>query len=223
MDIILHSNFDPALVNVEDMGKAPHSATGPRIKFVNVSYGPERRKLRIQMPSMRVPFESKLDGAPSVVTAFGSSPAEIAIFDKLRALDERLVRIGVERSEEFFGAQKTPDVVREKYNATVRDKPPFAPVIQSKCYIHADGAVRTPIFDRAGTRQGFEELRKGALITNVISIPCVYISGSGFGFSRKAEKVRVDVPAYEADAFSFIPDTSDAMEEDEQHPSAFLD
>jgi hypothetical protein len=219
-DIILHSQFDPELVNIEDVSKGGSGGVA-RIKFVNVSYGPNKQRIKIQFPSMRIPFSStSFEGsAPTVNVTFDDAHDEF--LRKLRRLDERLLEAGINRSEQFFGTFKATEVVREKLNVSVREKHPYRPSLNAKCVVNPDGSVRTPVFDRVGGRVVFAEgVRKRAHVTIVLSIPCVYISGSGFGFSRKVERIRIDNPAPEdSNEFMFVEECA-MMDE---NASVFLD
>jgi hypothetical protein len=209
-DIILYTQFDPELVNIEDVSKTGSGGVA-RIKFVNVSYGPDKRRIKIQFPSMRIPFSSSsFEGsAPTVNVTFDDTHDEF--LQKLRRLDERLLEAGISRSEQFFGSFKAMEVVREKLNVSVREKQPYRPSLNAKCIMNPDGTIRTPVFDKHGTRLAFfDVIKKRAYVTILLSIPCVYISGSGFGFSRKVDRIRIDMPAPEdSNEFMFVDEVDD--------------
>lgn len=203
MDVITLAHFNPELVNISE----PRAGAPPsRVKFLDVTYGPERRKLMIQLPSMRVPFESlKNETGPSVVVSFDDEH----LTEKLKTLDDKLLQFATERSESFFGSFKQPDIVKEKFNVIIKEKAGFKPILQSKLLVTGEGGVRTPIFRSDGSRSTVDDLKKNARCTLVLSVPCVYIGGTGFGFSKKAERIRVDQEAVDSDSFAFVDDTSE--------------
>jgi hypothetical protein len=202
MDIITLANFDPDMVNIAE----PKASAAPsKVKFLDISYGPEKRKLSIQLPSMRVPFETmKNDNGPTIVVSFDDE----SLAHKLRRLDERLLEFATSRSEVFFGSFKVAEIVKEKLNPFVKDKSGFKPILQSKMIIGNDGSNRTPVFESNGKRTSIDGLKKNSWCTVVMGVPCVYIGGTGFGFSKKAERVRIDQVAFDSDSFCFIDEES---------------
>lgn len=137
--VTLYKNFD-----------ADNLVFGPTLKNkaggnqVYVTYA-DKKKIYLQTPVMSAPFglsEYAVEGSNTVKYSLDMSfkgheedPKIHTFMNAVRSIDEHMIRVGVERSKEWFGKPMSDAVVRELYRPLCKeskDPEKYAPTMKMK-------------------------------------------------------------------------------------------
>ena len=218
--VILLKDFDINKVNFEAVTKNARNG-----KSVRITYDTTKQPLRIQLPEMFIPFEMKQhqdDMRPGEFTynfeaalqgydEEGSKMHEL--YTKLKQLDEKVLSTCVERSVEWLGEAKKPDVVEEFHRKLVRqNNPKYSPILKVKAMkLNANGDM-PKVFDKTNNNMPLEitALTKGAKARLIVTIPSVWLVNKNFGVSVKLFQACVTSrPAVSSSDYAFKDEDED--------------
>lgn len=194
--IILHTNFDPKAIQFGPMSK---TSKGGKIVYLSL---PNNQRIKIQTPIMYAPFGiSTFDDPSGGQQSFSldasfrnyDSDARIAGFlQKCHQLDEVVLETATSRSKEWFGSQKSKEMVAEFVRKTVREPsdPKYAPTMRLKINT-SNGSVGSEFYDEHQERVDKNYLTKGCSFRAIIEMSSVWFVGKSFGVTWRVAQLAV--------------------------------
>lgn len=216
--VTLYKNFD-----------ANNLVFGPTLKNkaggnqVYVTYE-NNTKIYLQTPVMSAPFglsEYAVEGSNmvkySIDISFKGYEEDVKIrtfMDAIRSIDEHMVRMGVERSKEWFGKPMSDAVVRELYRPLCKeskDPEKYAPTMKMKLRT----SMQNPnefLCNAYHQQEAFDmcELKPGSKVRCILEFAPVWFVNKQFGVSPCV--AQLDLMAHPNNAlkgFSFEEDNED--------------
>lgn len=224
--IVLHSQFDPTRFIFGPVEKTKLGG-----KIIELSY-PGVRRLQLQTPTVALPFGLNKPFADGDIQSFSvdlsfrgheNSPAIEAFMSKMRQLDDVILKAAVANSQEWFGKQKSEEIVREFFRPLVREAkdPQYAPTMKVKIPNY-NGTPSTRFFDENKEPGEMSILVKGARAKFLLEVTSVWFVNNNFGISwRMRQAMVVSRPDMGLEP-AFVADCNDDAENVPMADAAFL-
>jgi hypothetical protein len=194
-NVILFKDFDVSQVNFEALNRNVKNG-----KSVRITYGPQKQILRLQLPDVAIPFDIKQmpdDMHPGEFTysfeaalnGYDEPGSRMhMVHEKLKQLDERILKECVDKSPEWLGERKDATVVNEFHKRLVRqNNPKYSPLLRIKAArVNAQGDM-PKVFDKSNGNAplAIDALTRGARAMLIITLPSVWLVNKNFGISVK--------------------------------------
>ena len=206
--IILHSDLIPS----EHLQFSPMQKTPKGQKVVYINNPNNKARVRVQTPIMRAPFGlSRFDDATtgnasySLDLSFNGRDQNVKL-DKFlgtcRALDEYVLNVAEERSEEWFGKKMSRDILREFHRPVVRDASDpskYEPTVRLKVTPYSE------VYDEERSRVEMDSLVKGCTARAIFE-PSFWMIGKSFGISLRIIQVAIVSRPSDISGFAFAED-----------------
>jgi len=191
-------------------------------KIVYLSGGKGKEKITVQFPKLRAPFglsefvdQNSGSSSYSLDLSLENKPE---LLEKLRAIDDAVVKQVAANSKEWLGKKHTEVVIRDVlYRPLVKmpndDK--YAPTIKLKILKDRDGTFIPECYNNKKQRVDLDTVEKGQSVTAIATIPQLWIIDGKFGVTMRLHMARFS-PTNKITGYSFLPDDDDDEVEAEE-------
>lgn len=213
--IIHHKTLTTSTFNFSDLRK---NAKGGKVVYLS---GPNKEKLHIQFPKLRAPFglsefvdQNSGNSSYSLDLSLENQPE---LLEKLRAIDDAVVKRASANAKDWLGKKHSEAVIRDVlYRPMVKvpndDK--YAPTIKLKILKDRDGTFVPECFNNKRQKVGLDSLEKGQSVTAIAVVPQVWIIDGKFGVTMRLQSAKLS-PSDKLSGYCFLPDDDDETEEAE--------
>lgn len=198
-NITLYKNFDINHLNTLAITK--NKAGGNQVP---ITYNGSKMIL-IQTPVMTAPFgvsEYTPDGAPvkySIDLSFKeyeNNPKVKCFLERMKAVDEHMIKLGVENSPQWFGKTMSREVVEELYRPLVKpSKQPekYAPTIKLKIRPgrNAENIMNVKAFTSNQEDFDMSEFQAGSTIKAIVELAPIWFVNKQFGISMTIAQLEI--------------------------------
>lgn len=217
-----HKSLDASMINFSDLRK---NAKGGKVVYLS---GPNKGKdkITVQFPKLRAPFglsefvdQNSGNSSYSLDLSLDNQPA---LLEKLKAIDDAVVKQVAANSKEWLGKKHTETVIRDVLYRPIVKMPSddkYAPTIKLKILKDRDGNFIPECFDTKKQRVELDTLEKGQSVTAIASMPQIWIIDGKFGVTMRLQMARFS-PTNKLTGYSFLPDDDDDEVEDEAEEEA---
>lgn len=187
--VTLSTNFEPKAIQFGPLDKNKKGG-----KIVYLGFGSDaKERVQIQTPSMVLPFGvTPYQDTPggdiqsySVDLSFRTADVDPKVADfqkKIEALDEYMIDVATERSQEWFGKKMTRELVSEFYRKLINNKnPAYPPVLKVKVAVGLNGEPAAQFYDESKSPVSIEYLSKGSTVKMICEISSVWFVNKTFG------------------------------------------
>lgn len=231
--VILYKDFDPNLINFDVASKNKMGG-----KSVRITYGPNKQPVRIQTPTLYLPFgvskytdEKTGESTLSLDSSFrniDTDPKIQAFHEMVKRIDELVLKTCVERSTEWLGKPMSADVIREFFRPLVKPPkdPKYSPLFKVKVVPLPGSKAMPKMFDARDTSNPIEDIDyiiKGTEAKFIITIPSVWFVNKTFGVSARLFQAVVVSRPVSNDDFAFAQEDPDEYAEDNKGAYGFDD
>ena len=196
-------------------------------KSAYLGYGGE--KFFVQTPQLKVAFtmskfgldkDAKIEFQPGVVEKFGlqltlneSCKSTKHFVSFIKALDKKVIDVGVANSAKWFKKAHSKEVVETFYSssrAESKDRDKYADTFKINVPIK-EGKIMTPCVDENDNPIEVEfPIRRGAQVTAILQFSSIWFVGNNkFGISQRPVLLKVTQSQNDFKSFEFQPDSDD--------------
>ena len=198
-------------------------------KYVPLANANGKCRITLQTPTMSLPFgvstySEKPDLPPtsySVDLSFRGYETDenvLTLYNKLRELDAHLIDAAYANSVEWFGKQKSRELLADTYRPLTKEDPTgkYAPVWKIKIPMVDDRATgykkpSVDVFDTNRNKIELEQIKKGSSIKVICEVASVwFVSNTQWGISFRAVQILVVSQPSRMTDFAFEADDGDA-------------
>lgn len=190
--VLTPSEFQPASLSFSPLQK--NSQGG---KQVFVSREGTKTKVVLQTPVLSLPFGITpfQDAATGAIQSWSMDVSfrdNEGFLDLMRQVDDALVTVATDRSQEWFSKQLTKDVVAEFTRKLVKEpnNPQYAPTMRIKVPC-VNGQEQTKFYDERREQVPIEYVTKGSSVKIIMELSPVWFLNRTVGISWKALQVAV--------------------------------
>ena len=192
--IQVSQQFDPSSVVFTKMKK---NKNGGKTVYINAQDG--KRKLYLQLPFMRSPFgmsaftdEATNKTSDSLDLSFDRDNEEgLALAEKLKALDEIIIKTVADNSKEWLGKVYDINVIREAlYKPLVRQaKDDYPDTIKLKIMTKPTGEFLAEAYDSSRQMISVDQIEKGQRCACIVDVNQIWFIDNKFGVSVRLSQV----------------------------------
>ena len=192
--IQVSQQFDPSSVVFTKMKK---NKNGGKTVYINAQDG--KRKLYLQLPFMRSPFgmsaftdEATNKTSYSLDLSFDRDNEEgLALAEKLKALDEIIIKTVADNSKEWLGKVYDINVIREAlYKPLVRQaKDDYPDTIKLKIMTKQTGEFLAEAYDSSRQMISVDQIEKGQRCACIVDVNQIWFIDNKFGVSVRLSQV----------------------------------
>ena len=192
--IQVSQQFDPSSVVFTKMKK---NKNGGKTVYINAQDG--KRKLYLQLPFMRSPFgmsaftdEATNKTSYSLDLYFDRDNEEgLALAEKLKALDEIIIKTVADNSKEWLGKVYDINVIREAlYKPLVRQaKDDYPDTIKLKIMTKQTGEFLAEAYDSSRKMISVDQIEKGQRCACIVDVNQIWFIDNKFGVSVRLSQV----------------------------------
>ena len=206
--------------------KIRKNKNGGRAVYLN---GPNNSKLQLELPKMRAPFglSAFTDEASKKVTynlplSFDADPETDDLMNKMKALDEMVVKMVAENSVEWLGKKYGVPVIKEAlYKPIVTPgKGDYPPTLKLKVLSDAKTGDFVPeAYNYKRENVELTSIEKGQRVKSIVEINQIWFIDNKFGVSIRLHQVLLE-PSKKLPRFAFknveAPPVEEAEDEEEE-------
>ncbi len=184
-------------------------------KVVYLSGGKGKEKITVQFPKLRAPFglsefvdQNSGNSSYSLDLSLENKPE---LLDKLRAIDDAVVKQVAANSKDWLGKKHTETVIRDVLYRPIVKMPnddKYAPTIKLKILKDRDGTFVPECYNNKKQRVDLDTLEKGQSVTAIATMPQLWIIDGKFGVTMRLHMARFS-PTNKLTGYSFLPDDDD--------------
>ena len=192
--IQVSQQFDPSSVVFTKMKK---NKNGGKTVYINAQDG--KRKLYLQLPFMRSPFgmsaftdEATNKTSYSLDLSFDRDNEEgLVLAEKLKALDEIIIKTVADNSKEWLGKVYDINVIREAlYKPLVRQaKDDYPDTIKLKIMTKQTGEFLAEAYDSSRKMISVDQIEKGQRCACIVDVNQIWFIDNKFGVSVRLSQV----------------------------------
>ena len=192
--IQVSQQFDPSSVVFTKMKK---NKNGGKTVYINAQDG--KRKLYLQLPFMRSPFgmsaftdEATNKTSYSLDLSFDRDNEEgLVLAEKLKALDEIIIKTVADNSKEWLGKVYDINVIREAlYKPLVRQaKDDYPDTIKLKIMTKQTGEFLAEAYDSSRQMISVDQIEKGQRCACIVDVNQIWFIDNKFGVSVRLSQV----------------------------------
>ena len=192
--IQVSQQFDPSSAVFTKMKK---NKNGGKTVYINAQDG--KRKLYLQLPFMRSPFgmsaftdEATNKTSYSLDLSFDRDNEEgLALAEKLKALDEIIIKTVADNSKEWLGKVYDINVIREAlYKPLVRQaKDDYPDTIKLKIMTKQTGEFLAEAYDSSRKMISVDQIEKGQRCACIVDVNQIWFIDNKFGVSVRLSQV----------------------------------
>jgi hypothetical protein len=219
-----YDHFEPSTVILSKMKK---NKNGGKTVYINA---PENKKLYIQLPFMRSPFglsaftdETTNKTSYSLDLSFDSDNEQANdLMEKLKQLDERIVKTVADNSKEWLGKSYNIEVIKEAlYKPLVRPgKDDYPSTMKLKLMTKPSGEFIAEAYDSSHKSIPVDGIEKGQKCMCIVDFNQVWFIDNKFGVSVRLSQVLCEqsqkLPSFAFQGIETAHSEGDAEEEEEE-------
>ena len=219
-----YDHFEPSTVILSKMKK---NKNGGKTVYINA---PENKKLYIQLPFMRSPFglsaftdEATNKTSYSLDLSFDSDNEQgNELMEKLKQLDERIVKTVADNSKEWLGKSYNIEVIKEAlYKPLVRPgKEDYASTMKLKLMTKPSGEFIAEAYDSSHKSIPVDGIEKGQKCMCIVDFNQIWFIDNKFGVSVRLSQVLCEqsqkLPSFAFQGIETAHSEGDADEEEEE-------
>lgn len=224
--IVKVSDFDVSNLSI---GQVKLLESGGKACSISYSYGSTPGPIVTQLGPLTLPYGmNAYDKAGPIkysmdlsLRGYEDDEKVRTMYQTIKALDEWMIDQGVKNCKQWFKADLTRDVVKAFYTPMIKvakDKmgnpSNYPPTIKINLKKKTDGSFDVKTYDserRPYTETPLSDLLvKGAKVTTIVQCTSVWISGSKFGLSWKANQIRMEAVPESIRDYAFMDDGDEA-------------
>tara|TARA_R110002153_G_scaffold33572_2_gene101256 strand:- start:82 stop:774 length:693 start_codon:yes stop_codon:yes gene_type:complete len=218
-----YDHFEPSTVILSKMKK---NKNGGKTVYINA---PENKKLYIQLPFMRSPFglsaftdEATNKTSYSLDLSFDTDNEQANdLMEKLKQLDERIVKTVADNSKEWLGKSYNIEVIKEAlYKPLVRPgKDDYPSTMKLKLMTKPSGEFIAEAYDSSHKSIPVDGIEKGQKCMCIVDFNQVWFIDNKFGVSVRLSQVLCEqsqkLPSFAFQGIETAHSEGDAEEEEE--------
>lgn len=219
-----YDHFEPSTVILSKMKK---NKNGGKTVYINA---PENKKLYIQLPFMRSPFglsaftdETTNKTSYSLDLSFDSDNEQANdLMEKLKQLDERIVKTVADNSKEWLGKSYNIEVIKEAlYKPLVRPgKDDYPSTMKLKLMTKPSGEFIAEAYDSSHKSIPVDGIEKGQKCMCIVDFNQIWFIDNKFGVSVRLSQVLCEqsqkLPSFAFQGIETAHSEGDAEEEEEE-------
>tara|TARA_B100000768_G_scaffold158240_1_gene156703 strand:- start:32 stop:727 length:696 start_codon:yes stop_codon:yes gene_type:complete len=219
-----YDHFEPSTVILSKMKK---NKNGGKTVYINA---PENKKLYIQLPFMRSPFglsaftdEATNKTSYSLDLSFDSDNEQgNELMEKLKQLDERIVKTVADNSKEWLGKSYNIEVIKEAlYKPLVRPgKEDYASTMKLKLMTKPSGEFIAEAYDSSHKSIPVDGIEKGQKCMCIVDFNQIWFIDNKFGVSVRLSQVLCEqsqkLPSFAFQGIETAHSEGDADEEEDE-------
>ena len=219
-----YDHFEPSTVILSKMKK---NKNGGKTVYINA---PENKKLYIQLPFMRSPFglsaftdEATNKTSYSLDLSFDSDNEQgNDLMEKLKQLDERIVKTVADNSKEWLGKSYNIEVIKEAlYKPLVRPgKEDYASTMKLKLMTKPSGEFIAEAYDSSHKSIPVDGIEKGQKCMCIVDFNQIWFIDNKFGVSVRLSQVLCEqsqkLPSFAFQGIETAHSEGDADEEEDE-------
>lgn len=215
--VILAKDFDAAQLYIEPVPQRNKSGG----KYVRIGYGPKKAPLKLQSPTLYMPFGvSSFEDDKGVTTQSieaslrgydeDDKPAMQAFYKALQAIDQAILSAAEANSKAWFGKELSRALLAEFQRTLV--KPPkdikYAPLFKAKAVKDFKSGEMPKIYDAADTSivHPLDYVVKGTSGKILVTLPSIYLISKTFGVSARLLQMVVTNRPVQEEGCLLLPD-----------------
>jgi len=218
-----YDHFEPSTVILSKMKK---NKNGGKTVYINA---PENKKLYIQLPFMRSPFglsaftdEATNKTSYSLDLSFDTDNEQANdLMEKLKQLDERIVKTVADNSKEWLGKSYNIEVIKEAlYKPLVRPgKDDYPSTMKLKLMTKPSGEFIAEAYDSSHKSIPVDGIEKGQKCMCIVDFNQIWFIDNKFGVSVRLSQVLCEqsqkLPSFAFQGIETAHSEGDADEEEE--------
>jgi|TARA_B110000444_G_scaffold160033_1_gene149621 hypothetical protein len=218
-----YDHFEPSTVILSKMKK---NKNGGKTVYINA---PENKKLYIQLPFMRSPFglsaftdEATNKTSYSLDLSFDTDNEQANdLMEKLKQLDERIVKTVADNSKEWLGKSYNIEVIKEAlYKPLVRPgKDDYPSTMKLKLMTKPSGEFIAEAYDSSHKSIPVDGIEKGQKCMCIVDFNQIWFIDNKFGVSVRLSQVLCEqsqkLPSFAFQGIETAHSEGDAEEEEE--------
>jgi len=219
-----YDHFEPSTVILSKMKK---NKNGGKTVYINA---PENKKLYIQLPFMRSPFglsaftdEATNKTSYSLDLSFDTDNEQANdLMEKLKQLDERIVKTVADNSKEWLGKSYNIEVIKEAlYKPLVRPgKDDYPSTMKLKLMTKPSGEFIAEAYDSSHKSIPVDGIEKGQKCMCIVDFNQIWFIDNKFGVSVRLSQVLCEqsqkLPSFAFQGIETAHSEGDADEEEEE-------
>ena len=219
-----YDHFEPSTVILSKMKK---NKNGGKTVYINA---PENKKLYIQLPFMRSPFglsaftdEATNKTSYSLDLSFDTDNEQANdLMEKLKQLDERIVKTVADNSKEWLGKSYNIEVIKEAlYKPLVRPgKDDYPSTMKLKLMTKPSGEFIAEAYDSSHKSIPVDGIEKGQKCMCIVDFNQIWFIDNKFGVSVRLSQVLCEqsqkLPSFAFQGVETAHSEGDADEDDEE-------
>ena len=219
-----YDNFEPSTVILSKMKK---NKNGGKTVYINA---PENKKLYIQLPLMRSPFglsaftdEATNKTSYSLDLSFDTDNEQANdLMEKLKQLDERIVKTVADNSKEWLGKSYNIEVIKEAlYKPLVRPgKDDYPSTMKLKLMTKPSGEFIAEAYDSSHKSIPVDGIEKGQKCMCIVDFNQIWFIDNKFGVSVRLSQVLCEqskkLPSFAFQGVETAHSEGDADEDEEE-------
>lgn len=216
--VILYKDFDVNSLSIGELTK--NKAGGNQ---VSLKYN-DSKKIIMQIPNMVTPF-----GLSEYTPETGNGPVKYSIdfsfkghtedpklekcLSKIREIDNRMIELAVENSQQWFGKKMSKEVVEELYRPLIKEsKQPekYAPTLKIKIRTRTDNTMSMEVFDIEKNPFDMTNFQPGTSAKSIVEFAPVWFVNKQFGLTLSMLQLGItSLPQSKLSGFAFQDEDSD--------------
>ena len=219
-----YDHFEPSTVILSKMKK---NKNGGKTVYINA---PENKKLYIQLPFMRSPFglsaftdEATNKTSYSLDLSFDTDNEQANdLMEKLKQLDERIVKTVADNSKEWLGKSYNIEVIKEAlYKPLVRPgKDDYPSTMKLKLMTKPSGEFIAEAYDSSHKSIPVDGIEKGQKCMCIVDFNQIWFIDNKFGVSVRLSQVLCEqsqkLPSFAFQGVDTAHSEGDADEDEEE-------
>ena len=225
-----YDHFEPSTVILSKMKK---NKNGGKTVYINA---PENKKLYIQLPFMRSPFglsaftdEATNKTSYSLDLSFDTDNEQANdLMEKLKQLDERIVKTVADNSKEWLGKSYNIEVIKEAlYKPLVRPgKDDYPSTLKLKLMTKPSGEFLAEAYDMSRQPLAIDSIEKGQRCMCIVDFNQIWFIDNKFGVTIRLQQALFEestkLPSFAFQGVTF-PGAAAATEEEDDDDELEVD
>jgi hypothetical protein len=223
MSIITTKRFNPTVIRFAQVER--NKLGGKYVPLADENGN--KKRVTLQTPTMHVPFgvsayRERPDAEPSSYSIdisfrdYESNENILAFYNKMTELDNHLIESAHANSVEWFGKQKSRELLADTYRHLTKIDPSgrYAPIMKIKIPI-LDGGPNVRVFDVDKTPISIDAVQKGSTVKVICDMASVWFVGNTqWGVTFRAVQILVVTKPNRITDFAFENDDDEPVRTD---------
>ena len=212
MSIVVHKTYRYDLLNMIDATQISFAPKNGKYASTQLNGRIPKFVMGTEEEPLRAPFgiSTPFSGEDSDRLTFDLEVGDSELLDSLHAIDERVVQVAVQNSEQWFGRPLEEATVRAMHTPLLQaaKKDTYKPMVRTKFSTKLTGATTVYVYKSPGVvaKGSRSDITKDSTVRAHVYMNSVYFGNRQFGVSLTCEAVLVYKAADEAQGVSVFGD-----------------